>query len=163
MAIPSLHVPLCSGHTVKALIELKIYIFQVLRIHLEEEQQVVFEEGHETLVTENQWQTELTEFFENNKNIGPEEWLLYVDMPKKYTWNKQRKTWEKWVNKSDTIVRVDIIHPAAGDSFYLWMLLNTDFCKGKQRFEDLRTVDTYICSTYKEASEKLWMLQDHYE
>ena len=99
---------------------------QVLRVHQDEEQQVVFEEGQEDLVTENQRLTELTEFFEHNKNVGPEEWLRYVDMPKKYTWNKQRKTWKKRVNKSDTIGRVDNVHPAAGDSFNLQMLLNSD-------------------------------------
>ena len=88
-------VPFSSGYTIKTLIELKTYIFQVLRVHQEEEQQVVFEEGHEDLVTENQRLTELTEFFEHNKNIGPEEWLRYVDMPNKYTWNKQRKSWKK--------------------------------------------------------------------
>ena len=136
---------------------------QVLRVHQEEEQQVVFEEGQEDLVTENQRLTELTEFFEHNKNVGPEEWLRYVDMPKKYTWNKQRKTWKKRVNKSDTIGRVDNVHPAAGDSFYLRMLLNSDYCKGKQGFQDLRTVDTEICATYKEACEKLGMLQDDHE
>ena len=92
---------------------------QVLRVHQEEEQQVVFEEGQEDLVTENQRLTELTEFFEHNKNVGPEEWLQYVDMPKKYTWNKQKKAWKKHVYKSDTIGRVDNVHPAAGDSFYL--------------------------------------------
>ena len=156
-------VPICSGYTVKTLIKLKTDIFQVLRVHQEEEQQVVFEEGNEDLVIENQRLTELTQFFEHNKNIGPEEWLRYVDMPKKYTWNKQRKTWKKRVNKSDTIGRVDNVHPAAGDSFYLRMLLNSDFCKGKQGFEDLRTVDTDICATYKEACEKLGMLQDDHE
>ena len=67
------------------LLSSKLTYTQVLRVHQEEEQQVVFEEGHEELVTENQRLTELTEFFEHNKNIGPEEWLRYVDMPKKYT------------------------------------------------------------------------------
>ena len=61
--------PFYSGHTVKTLIELKTDIFQVLRVHQEEEQQVVFEEGHEYLVIENQGLKELTEFFEHDKNI----------------------------------------------------------------------------------------------
>ena len=70
---------------------------------------------------------------------------------------------KKHVNKSDTIGRVDNVHPAAGDSFYLRMLLNSDHCKGKKGIQDLWTVDTDICGTYKEACEKLGMLQDDHE
>ena len=112
---------------------------------------------------ETQRLTELTEFFNLNKNLSPEEWLWYVDLPTKYTWNKQKKEWKKHVNKSETIGRVDNVHPAAGDSFYLRMLLNSDHCKGKQGFQDLKTVHTEICTTYKEACEKLGMLQDDHE
>ena len=67
------------------------------------------------------------------------------------------------VNKSETIGRVDNVHPAAGDNFYLRMLLCSDYCKGKEGYQDLRTVNTEMCATYKEACLKLGMLQDDHE
>ena len=67
------------------------------------------------------------------------------------------------VNKSETIGRVDNVHPAAGDNFYLRMLLCSDYCKGKEGYQDLCTVNTEMCATYKEACLKLGMLQDDHE
>ena len=84
-------------------------------------------------------------------------------MLKRYIWNKQKKHGRNELTKVKIIGRVNNIHPAAGDSFYLRMLLNSYFCKGKQEFEDLCNVDTYICSTCKEACEKFGLLQDDHE
>ena len=139
---------------------------QVLRVHQEDEQHVVFDEGQEELALETQRVTELTQFFELNKELkdSPHKWLKYVDMPKDYTWNKKSKKWKIRSQHSGTIGRVDNIHPAAGDSFYLRMLLNSEHCKGKTSFVDLRTVGGgQPCETYKETCQKLGMLQTDLE
>ena len=127
---------------------------QVLRVHEEEGQHVVFDEGNEEMATETQRDTELTKFFELNRanreakeaddpEYNPDlEDLRYVDMPTKYTYDKKEKKWKPRDKnrKCDTLGRVDNVHPAAGDRFYLRLLLNSDQCKMCESFEMLRTV-----------------------
>ena len=131
---------------------------------------MVFDEGMEDEALERQRETELTQFFgmneANRRNGLPDKvlpTLRYVDMPKEYT-----RTKNKWVKRSgnrasDTIGRVDSIHPSAGDVFYLRALLNSDHCKGKTSHDDLKTVLGEKCESYKEACQKLGMLQDDRE
>ena len=158
---------------------------QVLRVHEEEGQHVVFDEGNEEMATETQRDTELTKFFELNElnrkakeADNPEEYnpdledLRYVDMPTKYTYDKKEKKWKPRDKnrKCDTLGRVDNVHPAAGDRFYLRLLLNSDQCKMCESFEMLRTVpkDMYFkekkpCGSYQEACRELGLLQDDRE
>ena len=148
------------------------YVIQVLRVHEEEAQHVVFNEGNEELAIETQRKTELTEFFEKNKQnkeLGEPDKVLptlrYIDMPTKFTYNKAKKEWKPRAKdrKCDTLGRVDNVHPASGDRFYLRMLLNSDYCKGAVGFKDLLTVDDHLCNSYKEACQKRGMLQDDAE
>ena len=150
---------------------------QVLRVHEEEGQHVVFDEGNEELATETQRDTELTMFFSmneaNNKlkgKVGYDETLptlRYVDMPTMYTYSKKEKKWKKRSEKRkcDTLGRVDNVHPAAGDRFYLRLLLNSDQCKGCKSFEKLRTLPEAEepCESYQEACRLLGLLQDDRE
>ena len=62
---------------------------------------MVFNEGNEELAIETQRKTELTEFFEMNKQneaMGKPDKVLptlrYIDMPTKYTYNKAKKEWK---------------------------------------------------------------------
>ena len=137
---------------------------QALRVHLDGEQQVPFDEGQEEAALETGRTTELTAFFQLNATeemqASPEQWLQYVEMPKKFRYDVKGKIWVQRKNKSDTIGRVHSINPVAGDVFYLRLLLHNDHCKGKKSFEDLRTVNGEVCDTFKEACTKLGMLQD---
>ena len=105
-----------------------------LRCHLEDEQQVVFDEGEAENVIEKARKTELTEFFEYNSKV-PSTDLTYVDFPKKFVWDGM--TWKIRKAALDTIGRVHAMHPLAGDVFYLRMLLHNDHCKGKKSFADI--------------------------
>ena len=73
--------------------------FQALRVHLEEQQQVVFDKGSEIESLETQRDTELTAFFTNNEKhmqdpeVDVQSLPKYVDMPKMYTYNKSNKQW----------------------------------------------------------------------
>ena len=136
----------------------------VLRVHEKEGQQVVFDEGNEEMALEHQRKTELTEFFELNKN-GAGSGLRYVDMPQGYTFNKKTKEWKKRdeKRKCDVVGRVDNIHPSAGDRFYLRMLLHDEHCVRKKSFEELKKVDGIPCGSWKEVCQKLGMLQDDRE
>ena len=72
---------------------------QALRIHLEDQQQVVFDEGTEEEALEKQRETELTAFFELNEKLRLDQSLdinsmpRYLDLPKKFRYDKAKKEW----------------------------------------------------------------------
>ena len=134
-----------------------------LRVHLEDEQHVVFDIGNEESVLETHRCTELTGFFEANQK-DPELKLIYVDFPEQFTWDTKVKEWKKRKNlPSDTIGRVHAVNPVAGDVYYLRMLLHHEHCMGKVSFGDLMTVNGDKQETYKEVCRVLGLLQDDRE
>jgi hypothetical protein len=138
---------------------------KVLRVHLENEQMVRFAEGNEEQAVADARNTELVAFFKLNSETKNQ--LRYVDMPTEYTFSKKakqaQKQWNLRQNATSTIGRVDNVHPAAGEVFYLRMLLNSEHCRGKDSFEALRSVDGVVLDTYKEACQQLGLLQDDRE
>ena len=137
-----------------------------LRIHLEEEQQVVFNEGDEENALERQRNTELTAFFQFNKTTTDKH--MYVDMPKycTYSYNKEtaKKVWKVRRVACGTIGRVHTVHPLAGEVFYLRMLLHNDHCRGKEGFTGMRTLPNgHVCDTYQEVCRQLGLLIDDRE
>ena len=68
---------------------------QALRVHLENQQQIVFDEGTEEDALENQKETELTAFFNLNMKLkldGEDDLrLAYIDLPKKFRYDKTTK------------------------------------------------------------------------
>ena len=112
-----------------------------LRCHLKDEQHVVFDGDNLQSVLEQQRTTELTGFFEYNQE-NPDTNVKYVDFPKKFVW--KNKQWNIRKASLDTIGRIHSIHPAAGDVFYLRILLHHDHCRGKTSFEDMRTIEGII-------------------
>ena len=133
-----------------------------LRCHLEDEQQVLFDDETDQEIIEKQRNTELTEFFVYNKEHTDTD-SKYVDFPKFFTWNKTTKKWSIRKGCFDTIGRVHAMNPLAGDVFYLRMILHHDHCKGKKSFEDLRSVDGTLLETYQEVCRVLGLLQDDKE
>ena len=133
-----------------------------LRVHLEEEQHIVFDIGNEEETLETQRCTELTSFFDYNLQ-NPSTKETYVDFPEKFTWNNSKKEWNARKNNMDTKGRVHTVHPVAGDVYYLRMLLHHDHCKGSTSFKDLITVNGEIKETYQEVCRALGLLQDDKE
>ena len=143
-----------------------------LRVHTEDQQQVVFDEGSEEEALERQRDTELTAFFELNKKMLEEEasvveaMPLYVELPKKFRYEKTKKKWIPRHNRSEDVVigRLHTINPLAGETFYLRMLLHHDHCRGKVSFDDLKRLETgKNCETYKEVCRELGLLKDDME
>ena len=79
---------------------------KALRVHLEEEQQIVFDENLEVEALENQRDTELTAFFSYNEanSDSPENLELYVDMPKNHVYDQKKKEWRKRKQGKDTVI-----------------------------------------------------------
>ena len=133
-----------------------------LRCHLEDEQQVVFDEGSEETLLETARETELTGFFDYNARF-PDTDVRYVDFPQKFVWNKKDKKWNIRKGAFDTIGRVHSMNPLAGDVFYLRILLHNDHCRGKTSFDDLKSLHGTVQESYQEVCRLLGLLQDDRE
>ena len=144
---------------------------QALRVHLEDQQQIVFDEGTEDEALDKQRETELTKFFQFNKTmredpeLDPETLPKYVDMPEEYRYDKSKKEWVKRKRETGVVIgRVHSVNPVAGDVYYLRILLHNDHCKGKMSFQDLLTLPSgQKCQTFKEVCYELGLLADDQE
>ncbi|GBP39021.1 hypothetical protein EVAR_89243_1 [Eumeta japonica] len=118
--------------------------------------------------------TTLTAFFQLCQTDPFAKTLLYVDVPIYYTWDKTRKIFQRRkqgmpeeghpeIMKTNAIGRVYTVHPNNAECFYLRMLLHE--IRGPTNFTDLRTIDGYICHTYREACQSLGLLENdnHWE
>ena len=136
---------------------------KALRVHLEDQQQIVFDENTETEALENQRETELTAFFRfNSENLSDTMTQpKYVDMPKNHVYEK--KAWRVKKRKIDgTIGRVHSVNPVAGDVYYLRILLHDNHCRGKKSFLDMLTLSSgRVCDTYSHVLTGLDGLESH--
>ena len=137
---------------------------QALRVHLEDQQQVLFVDGSELQDLENVKETELTAFFKLNEMLKAENASInqmpkYVDMPKQYTYKRGDRKWNIRKGKNDTVGRVHSVSPATGDLYYLRMLLHQEHCRGKTNYTDLRTINGEVCESYQEVCDKLGLLE----
>ena len=143
---------------------------QALRVHTQDQQQVVFDEGTEETALEQQRETELTAFFQINRELVQTQEVdalpTYVDMPKLYRYDKSKKQWIRRKARSEDVVigRVHSVNPLAGEAFYLRILLHNDHCRGKTGFEDLLTLPGgHLCETFQEVCRELGLLSDDQE
>ena len=143
-----------------------------LRVHTENQHQVVFDEGTEEEALEKQRETELTSFFQLNAELRESSDVdimslpKYVDLPKKFRYDKSAKRWiaRKTHSEDKVIGRVHTVNPLAGETFYLRMLLHNDHCKGKRSFSDMKILDTgRECETFQEVCRELGLLNDDLE
>ena len=82
---------------------------------MENQQQIVFDEGTEEEAMERQRETELTAFFLHNGEHQLEEDIqpTYIDMPELYRYDKNKKQWIRRKTRSeDTVIgRVHTVNP----------------------------------------------------
>ena len=111
--------------------------------------------------------TTLTEFFVLCQRDDFAKTLLYMDVPKYYTWRnkslnrrKQGKdvTGFPGVKEAHILGRVYTVNPHQRERFYLWLLLHN--IKGPLSFAHLRTVKGNLCSSFREACLRLGLLED---
>lgn len=126
-----------------------------LAVHLENGQRVYFNEENALDLAENPRHTTLTAFFYLNQWDEFARTLFYSDIPTHYTW-QANKTWRRR-QRGTAVGRLYTVHPNNRECFYLRLLLTK--VRGPTSFEDLRTVDGQICSTYREACELRGLLE----
>ena len=93
-----------------------------LRVHLKDEQQIVFDLQKEAEAIERGKITELTAWFDFNsqslaEGILAENLPRYIDMPKEHTFNLSSKKWVKRKQSSATIGRIHSVNPVAGNAY----------------------------------------------
>ena len=150
-----------------------------LRVHLKDQQEIYFDENQEGEALERQQQTELTAWFEFNKKAlaeGAKPGTLprYVDMPKEHVFDKKLKIWKKrrrmeeeadeivFPSKRRVIGRLHSINPAAGEVYYLRILLY--HVTGITSFNDLLILPSgKKCETYKQVCAEMGLLNDDRE
>ncbi|GFU79861.1 ATP-dependent DNA helicase [Trichonephila clavipes] len=113
--------------------------------------------------------TTLTAFFQLCQNDAFAKTLLYVDVPRYYTWNVSLKEWKRrvqgthvngWsgVKAGDVLGRIYTVHVSNFECYCLRMLLNV--IQGPTNFLDLKTVDGQEFETFCQVCEKLGLLED---
>ncbi|XP_073354892.1 uncharacterized protein [Aegilops tauschii subsp. strangulata] len=108
------------------------------------------------VASENISKSMLTEYFKVNQEHPRARNILYKDFPGSFTWQKKKKFWKPRVERFQ-IGRIVSANPAEGDRYYLRVLLN--HVTGKTSFDDLLTVDGVLCGSFREAAERLGLIE----
>ena len=138
-----------------------------LSVHLENGQRVYFTAANAQQVATNSKDTTLMAFFKLCQTDAFAKTLLYVEVPSYYTWVNNR--WQRRkkgqvvvgfpnVVKDDTIGRVYTVHPNQQECFFLRLLLHE--VRGPTSFQDLKTFNGQVYTTYREACRQRGMLED---
>lgn len=134
-----------------------------LSFHLPEQQTIYFPEGitiNSILNRPGIEKTMFTEWMSINRDNMEARQLTYSEFPTKFVWNSSQKTWT--MRRSGRCVgRIYYVPPTAGEKYYLRMLLN--IVRGCSSYEQIRTVNGVLYSTFKEACYALGLLEDDKE
>ena len=140
-----------------------------LAVHLENGQRVYFTEGTADERARNgPPATTLTAFFQLCCVDDFASNLLYIDVPRFYTWETSKKEWKRRkrgtkvpdvdIYETQTLGRVYTVSPKQGECFFLRLLLHS--IKGPRSFDSLKTVNGLITDTFREACLLLGLLDD---
>ncbi|XP_070678029.1 uncharacterized protein [Malus domestica] len=158
---------LCPYEAVWRLLQFHIHfrepLVQRLSVHLPSDQNVVFKETDDlnhVVNNPNLESTMLTQWFQTNVEDPDARELSYVEFPTKYVWKNDEKQWSRR-KKGRSLGRVAYVHPAAGELYYLRLLLN--YQKGSFGFDHLRTVNAVLQPTFQAACTSLGLLGDDRE
>ncbi|GFU81985.1 uncharacterized protein TNCV_516661 [Trichonephila clavipes] len=105
--------------------------------------------------------TTITAFFLLCQNDAFAKTLLYVDVPCYYTWNASSKEWKRrvqGVKAGEALERIYTMPVSNFECYCLRMLMNAIW--GPTNFLDLKTVDGQELETFRQAYEKLGLLED---
>ncbi|XP_024010402.1 ATP-dependent DNA helicase pfh1-like [Eutrema salsugineum] len=97
---------------------------------------------------------------EMNKRCEEAQKWTYIEFPDHFVWDKESKVWHERV-RGRTIGRIVNIHPAAGELYYLRILLKV--VPGPKSYDDLLTVDGEKKETFKAACYARGLLNDDKE
>ncbi|KAL7595132.1 hypothetical protein Lser_V15G30629 [Lactuca serriola] len=86
--------------------------------------------------------------------------LTYVEFPTKFVWKRKGLFW-KPRKVEYAIGRIHLVSPKLGEAYFLRILLNK--VKGPKSFDEIRTVNGQLCSSFKDVCYNLGLLDDDKE
>uniref|UniRef100_A0A8I6Y0K2 ATP-dependent DNA helicase n=1 Tax=Hordeum vulgare subsp. vulgare TaxID=112509 RepID=A0A8I6Y0K2_HORVV len=107
------------------------------------------------LASESASKSMLTEYFKANQDHPWARHILYKDFPGSFTWQRT-KYWKPRVERYQ-IGRIVSANPAEGERYHLRVILN--HVAGKTSFEYMLTVDGILCGSFREAAERLGLIE----
>ena len=131
-----------------------------MQLHLEGEHSVTFREDNSIEEVEQRVEaasSTLIAFFRKCAQNETARWYMYQEFPQFYTWNKSEKSWSPR-KQGIALGHIYYAPPKSGERFYLHLLLTT--VRGLTSFENIRTVNGEVKSTFKEACNALGLLED---
>ena len=137
-----------------------------LHVHLEGEETLQFD-GNDDIdeVLEEDRTTTLTAWFESNGQNRDGHHLLYADYEEMFRYGRKAKKYLRRVRAQKgghtPVGRMYFVPPLAGERYYLRLLLN--HVAGATSFEDVRTHENVVHSTFKEACVSRGLLDDDTE
>ncbi|KAJ1692458.1 hypothetical protein LUZ63_009156 [Rhynchospora breviuscula] len=135
-----------------------------LPVHLLSQNNIIFsdfQELDEIASSDSFAFTKLMAWFKLNKTDELARGLTYIEIPSKFTWKKDKKSWARRKQNRRRLARMLFVHPNAGELYYLRMLLN--IIRGPISFEDIRTINGVLYPTYQQACNALGLLDDDNE
>ncbi|GFR23347.1 ATP-dependent DNA helicase [Trichonephila clavata] len=113
--------------------------------------------------------TTLTEHFTLCRNDTFARTLLYSEVPTYFTWNTSTRTFQRRnqgravqghlnLYSTNALGRLYTVHPNNAECFYLRLLLIN--VHGPTSFQELKTVNGHVCATFREACQKLNLLDN---
>ncbi|CAG8596468.1 12965_t:CDS:1, partial [Cetraspora pellucida] len=130
-----------------------------LQIHLPNQQDITFSGTSDLsniLADERNKKTMLTEYFKMNQEDPNAHNYLYHEFSQYYVWNKTTKRWKKR-HQRKMIGRIYTVNLSEGERYYLRILLNN--IKGATSFKDLKIINNYECTTFKESAAKRKLIE----
>lgn len=137
---------------------------EVLPFHEKDKQSIVYDDSADLCdVVSNPTvkRSMFTQWMALNKIDDFAKTLKYVDFPRYYVWIRKDRKWVRRRYPGGNIGRIHYVPPSLGDVYYLRILLN--HVKGPTCFDDIKTVNGKLFSTYKEACEEFGLLNDDKE
>ncbi|XP_016178034.1 uncharacterized protein LOC107620384 [Arachis ipaensis] len=134
-----------------------------LGFHLPDEQPVVFKDdeclddvARKASVKESMF----LGWFKANKTNPEARCLTYVKFPSKFVWKPDTRKW--FLQKSHSVIGwIFFVPPRSGEIYYLRLLLN--FLKGPTCYEDIKTIDGAVYSSFRDACYAMGLLDDDKE
>jgi hypothetical protein len=135
---------------------------QRLAAYLPNQQAVLFNDSDQIeQVLNKNCNTTLTRWFLMNQTDILARKILYQEVPKHYVWSKDKKKWKPREKRNAIIGRMYFVHPGEGERFYLRLLLN--HVPGAQNFDDIKSCNSIIHNTFKNAAQKRGLLESDSE
>ena len=136
----------------------------LLAVHLPGKHAFTFNDDDDPAVVQEKLEnnkSNLMAFFEYNRDNDDGRGFLYVEFPEHYVFVAASKNgpahWKRR-SKDFAIGRIALLSPAAGERYYLRLLLTS--VRGPTGFEDLRTVNGRLCPTFKQACIERGLLEN---